>query len=60
MESSKHLIIHRHTFRERRYAMKKHDATALHYDLRMEWNGIALDWAVPEGPDRIPRKSGEP
>lgn len=36
--------------RERAYAMKKHLATRLHYDLRMEWNGVLLSWALPEGP----------
>jgi bifunctional non-homologous end joining protein LigD len=36
--------------RGRAYAMKKHDATRLHYDLRLEWNGILLSWALPEGP----------
>jgi bifunctional non-homologous end joining protein LigD len=36
--------------RERAYAMKKHHATRLHYDLRLEWNGVLLSWARPEGP----------
>src|SRR5580658_3583892 len=36
--------------RERAYAMKKHHATRLHYDLRLEWNGVLLSWALPEGP----------
>jgi len=35
---------------QRAYAMKKHRATRLHYDLRLEWNGILLSWALPEGP----------
>lgn len=35
---------------ERPYAMKKHYATRLHYDLRLEWNGVLLSWALPEGP----------
>src|ERR1041385_1396263 len=30
--------------------MKKHDATSLHYDLRLEWNGRLLSWALPDGP----------
>ena len=30
--------------------LKKHRATRLHYDLRLEWNGVLLSWALPEGP----------
>src|SRR5882724_3918854 len=37
-------------FGERPYAMKKHHATRLHYDLRLEWNGVLLSWALTEGP----------
>jgi bifunctional non-homologous end joining protein LigD len=37
-------------FCERAYAMKKHHATRLHYDLRLEWNGVLLSWALPDGP----------
>ena len=40
----------RRALRERDYAMKKHHATRLHYDLRLEWNGVLLSWALPEGP----------
>jgi bifunctional non-homologous end joining protein LigD len=40
----------RRAHRERAYAMKKHYATRLHYDLRLEWNGVLLSWALPEGP----------
>ena len=32
------------------YAMKMHHATRLHYDLRLEWNGVLLSWALPDGP----------
>ena len=42
--------VHRCAFGERAYAMKKHDATRLHYDLRLEWNGVLLSWALTEGP----------
>jgi bifunctional non-homologous end joining protein LigD len=41
----------RRALRERAYAMKKHHATRLHYDLRLEWNGVLLSWALPEGPN---------
>jgi bifunctional non-homologous end joining protein LigD len=40
----------RRSLRKRAYAMKKHHATRLHYDLRLEWNGVLLSWALPEGP----------
>jgi bifunctional non-homologous end joining protein LigD len=40
----------RRALRERAYVMKKHHATRLHYDLRLEWNGVLLSWAIPEGP----------
>jgi bifunctional non-homologous end joining protein LigD len=36
--------------RKRAYAMKEHHATRRHYDLRLEWNGVLLSWALPEGP----------
>jgi len=40
----------RRALHERAYAMKKHHATRLHYDLRLEWNGVLLSWALPDGP----------
>jgi bifunctional non-homologous end joining protein LigD len=36
------------------FVIKKHDATRLHYDLRLGWNGVMLSWAIPEGPSYCP------
>ena len=36
------------------FVIKKHDATRLHYDLRLEWNRVMVSWAIPEGPSYCP------
>jgi bifunctional non-homologous end joining protein LigD len=46
--------VRRPSLRERPYGFKKHDATSLHYDLRLELNGRLLSFALPEGPSCIP------
>ncbi|WP_128254312.1 DNA ligase D [Falsirhodobacter deserti] len=37
-----------------RYSVQMHDATRLHWDLRLEWNGVLLSWAVTRGPSADP------
>jgi bifunctional non-homologous end joining protein LigD len=38
----------------RRFVIQKHAATRLHYDLRLEWNGVLRSWAVTNEPVRDP------